>query len=340
MNHQNHLTMNLYTVIVYVLPAGAHQVEEIEAENATAAVVQDYGIRFSLLNDRVHASFSRYTTDYRRVPTTILRSGATNMSTHRLAILTAMNREVGGAMWNGTDPHWADSTTVLYGINDLASRGYETTLTANPTRNWRITANLSHQETKSSNFGEKEARWLEEVAKAYFNANPQYRSILTGSGLQNSNETIAQRLEDMQTVLSLAQTLSGKANARQPQNSANLITGYDLTEGRLKGLGVGATYKWRQRTILGYAYVSGRTDLFDTSRVFYGDPTHNVGAFVYYRFKKRGTSARIQLNVEGLNDDDRLHPYSAVDRGDGTAYVSRYSVGPGRTFALTTTFDF
>jgi hypothetical protein len=32
--------MNLYTVIVYVLPAGAHQVEEIEAENATAAVIQ------------------------------------------------------------------------------------------------------------------------------------------------------------------------------------------------------------------------------------------------------------------------------------------------------------
>jgi hypothetical protein len=32
--------MNRYTVIVYVLPAGAHQVEEIEAVNATAAVVQ------------------------------------------------------------------------------------------------------------------------------------------------------------------------------------------------------------------------------------------------------------------------------------------------------------
>ena len=37
MNHQIHPTMNLYTVIVYVLPAGAHQVAEIEAENATAA---------------------------------------------------------------------------------------------------------------------------------------------------------------------------------------------------------------------------------------------------------------------------------------------------------------
>lgn len=32
--------MNLYTVIVYVLSAGTHQVEEIEAKSATAAVVQ------------------------------------------------------------------------------------------------------------------------------------------------------------------------------------------------------------------------------------------------------------------------------------------------------------
>jgi hypothetical protein len=39
-NHQTHLTMNLYTVIVYVPPAGPHQVEEMEAENATADVDQ------------------------------------------------------------------------------------------------------------------------------------------------------------------------------------------------------------------------------------------------------------------------------------------------------------
>ena len=108
----------------------------------------------------------------------------------------------------------------------------------------------------------------------------------------------------------------------------------------MKGFGVGGTYKWRDKTILGYAYVPGRTDLFDTSRIYYGEASHNVGAFAYYRFRKWGTSARIQLNVEGLTDDEDLHPYSAVDSGDGSPLISRYRVGPGRTFALTTTFDF
>lgn len=40
MNAQTHLTMNLYTVIVYVVPAGSHQVESVEARDATEAVIQ------------------------------------------------------------------------------------------------------------------------------------------------------------------------------------------------------------------------------------------------------------------------------------------------------------
>ena len=305
---------------------------------------QDYGIKLSLLGGGLQASFSRYTTDYNRVPSTVLRSGATNLSTPRLAIQQAMSNTViggpGGPMWDGSDPHWSPSTTVLNGINDVKSRGYEISVTANPTRNWRLTANFSHQNTKTSNFGQKEAKWLDEVAFAYFSANPQYLGLLTGPGLQNNNETIAQRLQDMRTIMSLAQTLNGRSDTRQSQYGANFVTGYDVTEGTLKGVGVGGMYRWRQKSILGYAYVTGRTDLFDTSRVFYGDDTHVLGAFAYYRFRKWGTSARIQLNVNGLNNDEKLHPYAAVDKGDGTPLITRYILGPGRNYSLTTTFDF
>ncbi len=305
---------------------------------------RDYGVKLSFLDGAINATLSRYTTDYLSVPSTVLRSGATNLSTPRLAIISAMNNTAlggpGGPMWDGSNPQWASSAIVLNGINDVSSRGYELSVNANLRRNWRLSANFSHQVTKTSNFGAKEAKWVEEVAYGYFNANPQYLGILTGAGLQNSNETIRQRLEDMRTLLSLAQTLSGKADARQPQYSANFVTGYDFTEGRLKGFGVGTNYRWRQKPILGYAFVAGRTDLFDTSKIFYGDATHNLGAFVSYRFKLRAVAVRIQLNVNGLTNDDGLHPYSAVDSGNGTPRVARYSVGPGRNFALTTTFDF
>jgi outer membrane receptor protein involved in Fe transport len=305
---------------------------------------QDYGVKLSFLDGRVNASLSRYSTDYLSVPSTVLRSGATNLSAPRLAIISAMNNSTlggpGGPMWDGSHPQWAGSAIVLNGINDVSSRGYEISVNANILRSWRLTANFSHQITKTSNFGAKEAQWVEEVAYGYFNANPQYLGILTGAGLQNNNETIRQRLEDMRTILSLARTLSGKADARQPQYSANFVSGYDFDEGPFKGIGVGATYRWRQKPILGYAFVPGRTDLFDTNQIFYGDQTHVVGAFASYRFRLRTTRVRLQLNVNGLNNDHGLHPYSAVDAGNGTRRISRYSVGPGRNFALSTTFDF
>ncbi len=86
--------------------------------------------------------------------------------------------------------------------------------------------------------------------------------------------------------------------------------------------------------------MTGRTDLFDTSRIFYGDATHIVGAFASYRFRLGNVRTRLQLNINGLNNDNGLHPYTAVDGGNGTPRFDRYSVGPGRNFALTTTFDF
>jgi len=307
---------------------------------------QDYGIKLSLLDGKVNASISRYTTEYNNVPGTILRTGATSINIHRLAIITAMNNTAiggpAGPTWDGSDPNWQPASTIVNNLNDVKSEGYEITVTANPTKNWRIMFNFSHQVTKTSNFGTLETKWYNEVALAYFAANPQYLTILTGAGLQNANETVKQRLEDIATTLSLAKTLDGRADARQSQYSSNLVTGYDFRDGRLKGASLGATYKWRQKPILGYAYVAGRTDLFDSSNVFYGEDTNMVGMFASYRFqiKKLKTNAKLQLNVDGITSDEDLHPYSATDRGDGTPKYYRQSVGPGRTYTVTATFDF
>ncbi len=94
--------------------------------------------------------------------------------------------------------------------------------------------------------------------------------------------------------------------------------------------------RWRRRR----RNVPGRTDLFNTSHAYYGEATNDLGAFVYYRLNKWGKKMKIQLNADGITNDEHLHPYSAVDAGNGTPIMDRYSVGKGRNFALTTTFDF
>ena len=92
--------------------------------------------------------------------------------------------------------------------------------------------------------------------------------------------------------------------------------------------------------ILGYPFLKGYTTIFDTTKPYYSDPTHTVGAFAYYRFKAFRTQMRIQLNVRGLNNDNRLHPYTVLDRGNGEPIVARYSLGSGRSFALQLTADY
>ena len=305
---------------------------------------QDYGFKLDLFGGKVVANINRYTTDYKGVPGSIFRGGSTNLNTPLQAIITAMNNSdiggPGGPTWNGAFP-WPSGNQSYSSLNDVVSRGYEISLSSNLTKDWRVTANLSHQVSAASNFGATEARWFEEIARGYFKAHPEYLGLRTGAGgPQNNNETIAERLQDMSNILTLAQSLNGKADARQAQYSANFTTGYDFSGERLKGLGIGATYQWRQKMILGYPFLKGYTTIFDTTKPYYSDPTHTVGAFAYYRFKAFRTQMRIQLNVRGLNNDNRLHPYTVLDRGNGEPIVARYSLGSGRSFALQLTADY
>jgi iron complex outermembrane receptor protein len=304
---------------------------------------QDYGLKIALFKGRMTGSISRYTTVYQGVVTGIFRSSTINLQVPMNLIKLVMNDPSlggpGGEFWRGYYP-WPTETLTYASLNDIDAKGYELSLTANPTPNWRLTGNFSHQRSVSSNFGALEAKWVKEVAFGYFEAHPQYLGLLTGSGPRGPNETIADRLQDMKDLLSLANSLNGKADARQPQYTANLVMGYDLTERGLKGASIGGSYQWRRKMIIGYPFVPGRVDLFQTDKPYFNDDTHNVGAYARYRFNLLKTRTTVQVNVNGLNNDNRIHPYSAVDNGKSTPTISKYAIGPGRSFALQVTFDF
>ena len=304
---------------------------------------QDYGIKLNWFSGRVTGTIQRYTTKYAGVVTGLFRGGSTSLLPAEAAILTTMADTglggPGGTYWSGVFP-WPAGNLPYSSLNDVQSKGYEISLTANPAPNWRITANLSHQVSSNTNFGGTEARWVKEVAHGYFNANPQYLTLRTGSGPQGTNETIAQRLQDMDNILVLAQSLNGKADARQPQYTANFVMGYDFVRGYLKDISVGATYQWRQKMIIGYPYVPGHIDLFQTSKPFYSDAFNNAGLWARYKFRVFEKRMSVQVNVNNVNNDDRVHPYTALDRGNGTPIYERYILGPGRSVAAQATLDF
>ncbi|WP_414663338.1 TonB-dependent receptor plug domain-containing protein [Horticoccus sp. 23ND18S-11] len=297
---------------------------------------RDYGIKYRLWDGRISGSFSYFTTTTANLATTQLRSGpAGSIDTGRAAIRSRM------ANLLPDDPYWLSTTypwnNNYRNLNDNESKGYEFTVTANPLRNWRVTANLSRQRTAASNVGGFEREFLAQ-ARALFAAGGKYAAYANET---TGGSSITQWLDDIQNVLTRSKSLEGRADARQPRYTARLSTAYDFVEGRLKNWGVGATYQWSKALVVGYPYLPGNPGLFDANRPYLGDDVNMLGAFASYRFKVlKRYNCRAQLNVDNLTGEDDLHPIVKVDRGDGQPVVSRYSLAGGRNFVLSGSIEF
>ena len=313
----------------------------LSPSNATG---RDWGIKLSLLDGKITASLDRYTIQQVNSSTSIYRSGFGGTFTRGLqgplnALANTLYTLTGDPVFTTypwpTDFPW-------YSVNDVQAEGYEFSVTANPTPNWRLTANVSKQSAVASNYGATEQRWYETQLAFVTNTYSQYLNAPPiQNGARGVPETVAQDFEDAAAVLAQAQTLAGRADARQARYSGNLVTAYDFTTGTLKGLGIGGTYKWRTKEAIGYAFQPGSTTLFDASKPYYGPSRNPIGLFVSYRFKiARGIRAKVQLNANNINMSEDIYPFTMTDSGDGTPVVSKYAVGGGKTYALSVTLDF
>ena len=312
-----------------------------EALPPTVGKGKDYGIKFSILGGRIVGSLSRYTTSQVGVAAGTLRAGfgAGGMAVPAVAIASTMLTLTGNRVFS-TYP-WLFGNLAWNNTSDVDSKGFEFSLTGNVTKNWRLVANLGKQEAVSSNYGGTETRW-HSTSLAYITTNyPQYLDSLAGSGNRGFNETIAQHFEDAKNVISAAQSLAGRSDARQSRFSGNLVTAYDFSEGSLKRFGVGATLQWRSKMAIGYAFKPGSAVLYDSNAPYFGKTQVPVGLFANYKFSLgKHLRGRVQLNADAINIGQGLVPLTATDSGNGTPVVVRYLVLGGTTYALSTTFDF
>ena len=305
---------------------------------------QDYGIKLTLWDGRIFANFSRYSTIQSNLVTTVLRTGlggggaATGMQSAMNAIASTLEPLTNDPLY-ASYPY--NNALIWSSSDDETATGYELSVTANLTRNWRFTANFSHQTAVASNYGATEAKWLA-AQEAYVNQHyPQYLNTVGAIGNEGVAETVAQDFADIQTVLTQAQTLSGRQDARQPEYTANFVTAYDFTTGLLKGFGVGATYQWRGQYAIGYAFEPGSTVLFNPEKPYWGSNQNPVGLFVNYKFNlPYHVRCRVQFNADAINLNRGLYPFAETDSGNGSPLVTRYAVGPGSTFAFSTRFDY
>lgn len=247
----------------------------------------------------------------------------------------------------GVPSNPASDPTTLRGIYDFIvdreSKGYEITLTANPTRSWRISVNASKNESEETNLAPQYFDLINErlpVWGQYLNA-PTWRN----------GQTVSELLLPSTGNFYYIQSADGKPNVMDRIYRVTATTAYEFREGFLRNSRVGLNYSWRSAAAVGFApitvtdnpftvpgLVGSTISISDVENPFRGAELSTFDLFAGYRlrFLKRKFSWDIQVNIRNLFDNTDL----LVQRADSAGVGRVFTIQEPRTFILTNTLSF
>ena len=221
---------------------------------------------------------------------------------------------------------------------DNVSKGYEFEFTANPTPNWRVTFNASKTTAVRTNVG---GAVLDELV-AYMDtlmAGPAGDLVRFNSDYSAANE-LRQDWIPWRGQYTLMKLQENTAASELRKWRYNVITNYSFREGFLKGVGVGASYRWQDKVIIGYPVIAGTGGLgsFDLKKPYYGPSEGGFDVWVSYERKLTSKiNWKIQANVRNVGQNDGLIPISV--QPDGKTWAS-VRTNPVQEWFVTNTFSF
>lgn len=225
--------------------------------------------------------------------------------------------------------------------SDTESKGYEFELTANPLPNWRIAFNASKTEATQSNVGGAAlADFVSYINSKLINAD----GTLTPAGklTQFGNASYALYPNIWGPWLAnytLLKLQEGSAVPEIRKWRYNIVTNYTFTHGMLRNLGVGGSYRWQDKVIIGYPVVTGGAfAAYDLDHPYYGPSEDAVDLWASYHHKiNKDVDWKIQINVRNAFAKDGLIPISVEPDGKTWASVR---VKPTQEWFVTNTFSF
>lgn len=222
---------------------------------------------------------------------------------------------------------------------DSVSKGYEIEFSARPTENWNILVNASQVEAVRNNIG---GTALSEFIEGYSEAlnNTAAGDVRIWWGGAGNETSLFQWNTNVGSEWTSRKLQEGTAAPELREWRWNAITNYDFTEGKLKGLNVGAGLRWQDSVIIGYRPIPGETDTqvsFDLANPYTGPSEMHIDLWAGYQMELNDDITwKIQLNVRNAFDDDGLIPITA--QPDGTP--AGYRIAPSQSWAIRNTFSF
>ena len=221
---------------------------------------------------------------------------------------------------------------------DTLSKGYEFEFTANPLSNWRVSFNASKTTAVRNNVG---GPVLDELV-AYMDtlmAGPAGDLVRFNSDYSAGNE-LRQAWSGWRGQYTLLKLQENTAASELRKWRYNFVTNYTFDHGFLKNVGVGGSYRWQDKVVIGYPVIPGTGGLasFDLDKPYYGPSEDAVDLWASYQRKLTNKiDWKIQLNVRNAFAKDGLIPISVQPDGQTVASAR---IKPNQEWFVTNTFSF
>ncbi len=296
---------------------------------------KDYGIKLDLFDHRLFLTALRFETsdvddfDFSPTLTNQINPIWTTLETAGVPVPSGYTYEqiissVGGP------PTIRDTTTGATFAGK--SKGYEVELTANPTPNWRIFANYSHETTTKTNIGPEMRAYVALWRPLWM----QYASLPFTGGIGTVGDQVAVVDNALLANYILA---DDKEPLGQMKDKMTARTTYDFTEGSLKGYSVGGGVRYQSAPVVGY-FSSQDTSGKRVNQVYRGAEQVFVDFNAAYRRKINlgGQSIlwSLQLNINNVFNNDAFQRLRVSQANE----VLLYRFNTPMEWILTSKFSF
>ncbi|MDQ8203497.1 TonB-dependent receptor plug domain-containing protein [Pelagicoccus sp. SDUM812003] len=222
---------------------------------------------------------------------------------------------------------------------DSVSEGYEFEFALRPVDNWNIMINAAKTKATRNNIG---GVYLSEFINSYQDAlrNTAAGDLRIWWGGAGNETSLFQWNSNVGSEWTARKLQEGTNAPELREWRWNIISNYEFSDGRFKGLSVGGGLRWQDSVIIGYRPIPGETDAeisFDLGNPYTGPTETNLDLWVGYgRPINDWLDWRIQVNVRNAFQDNDLIPITT--QPDGTP--AGYRIAPAETWSIRNTFSF
>ena len=301
---------------------------------------QDYGVRFNLMDNRLHIGLTKFETTNNNEPRNAnADAGGARNTLDRLRINYKEGTDLLDADGEllGGHPYFADmaddggypiDTGAVSDTWNYVAEGYELSVTFNPTQNWRIAVsgseNVNQLGTHLAAMGtymydrptkfEGLSTWREfaselrkveaGTASSFFILDPTLEDHRIQAG--DDAQYIEQRTDSWEQNYLDDVATTGVTTAQNGKYAANFLATYTFDDDHVfGGWSICGNGRWRSANTIGYyrVDVNGQpTGVIDTNQPVHGEEYTDLGMLLAYRTNIWDDKARlrVQLNVQNL----------------------------------------